>query len=152
MTAMSHILCPQCAAVNRVPADRPAAAAKCGRCHAALFTGAPVEVDAEGFAQHLKADGLPLLLDVWAPWCGPCRAMAPAFARAATVLEPRVRLLKLNADTAPEVSARLGVRGIPALFLLQHGHVLGQTAGAMDTGAIVAWVQRHLAGVAGRAA
>ncbi|MDA8249685.1 MAG: thioredoxin domain-containing protein [Rhodospirillales bacterium] len=152
MSEPARIVCPHCGALNRVPANRPARAARCGACHDALFTGQPLDVDAAGFERHMKDDSLPLLLDVWAPWCGPCRAMAPAYARAAALLEPDVRLLRLNADTAPDVAARLNVRGIPAMFLLQGGRVLAQTAGAMDTGAITAWVRRNLAAAPGRAA
>lgn len=139
-----HIVCPHCAAVNRVPRDRPAAAAQCGACHRKLFDGHPVAVDPAGFEKHLRANDIPVLVDVWAPWCGPCRTMAPQFERAAAALEPDIRLLKLNADEAPDISARLGVRGIPALFLMQGGQVLGQTAGAMDAGAIVEFARRHL--------
>jgi thioredoxin 2 len=145
MPEAAHVVCPHCAAVNRVPADRPAAAAKCGGCHLALFDGHPVEVDEAGFERHLRGNGIPLLLDVWAPWCGPCRTMAPAFAQAARTLEPGMRLIKLNADTAPNVTSRLGVRGIPALFLFRNRTVAGQTAGALDTAAIVAWARRHAA-------
>ena len=152
MPEPSRIVCPHCGALNRVPAERPARAAKCGACHVALFTGAPVDVDEAGLERHMREDSIPLLLDVWAPWCGPCRAMAPAFARAAAALEPQVRLLKLNADTAPQVTARLNVRGIPAMFLLQGGRVIAQTAGAMDTGAITSWVRRNLPAASGRAA
>jgi thioredoxin 2 len=152
MSDLSRIVCPHCGALNRIATDRPAQAAKCGACHAPLFEGKPLEVDATQFERHLKEDSIPLLLDVWAPWCGPCRMMAPHFARAATMLEPELRLLKLNADTAPEVAARLNVRGIPAMFLLQGGRVLAQTAGAMDANAIVAWARRNLSAAHGRAA
>ena len=146
MSDATTLVCPHCGTLNRIPAERPALKAKCGGCHAALFDGKPAAVDEAGFDRHLRHDGIPLLLDVWAPWCGPCRNMAPMFERAAGTLEPRVRLLKLNADEAPNVSARLGVRGIPAMFLFHGGRTLAQTAGARDTGAIVAWTQQHLAG------
>jgi len=108
-----------------------------------LFDGHPAEVDAATLDRHLRSDDIPVLLDVWAPWCGPCRAMTPAFARAAQELEPDFRLLKLNADTAPDVTARLGVQGIPALFLFDHGAITARTSGAMDTKTIVAWARRH---------
>jgi thioredoxin 2 len=143
MPEAAHVVCPHCAAVNRVPPDRPAAAAKCGGRHLALFEGHPIEVDAASFERHIRGNGIPVLLDVWAPWCGPCRTMAPAFAQAARTLEPGMRLIKPNADTAPGVMSRLGVRGIPALFLFHNGTVAAQTAGALDTASIVAWARRH---------
>ena len=145
MTDATTIVCPHCGALNRVPAERPALQAKCGGCHAALFDGHPAAVDETGFERHLRNDSIPLLLDVWAPWCGPCRTMAPAFERAAATLEPRFRLLKLNADESPRVSAELGVRGIPALFLFQGGRTLAQTAGARDANAIIGWARDNLA-------
>jgi thioredoxin 2 len=127
MSDTRHIVCPHCSAVNRIPTDRPSAQALCGGCHRHMF------------------EGQPLLLDVWAPWCGPCRTMAPSFASAAKELEPGFRLLKLNADNAPSVTARLGVHGIPALFLFRNGKVVGQTAGALNASAIVAWARRQAA-------
>ncbi len=145
MATASHIVCPQCGTVNRVPAERPATAARCGGCHAALFAAHPVEVDEAALERHLRGNDIPVLVDIWAPWCGPCRAMAPQFERAAAVLEPGVRLLKLNADTASETCARLGVRGIPAMYLFRNGSVLAQTAGAMNADAIVRWARDGLA-------
>jgi len=141
----SQIVCPSCRALNRVPRDRPAAAARCGACHQALFSAHPVEVDETGFERHLRSNDIPLLLDLWAPWCGPCRMMAPQFEHAAAMLEPEVRLLKLNADEAPNVSARLGVRGIPTMYLFRNGSILAQTAGAMNSDDIVRWTRGHLA-------
>ena len=143
--SVRQFVCPHCQAANRVPAERDALAAKCGRCHELLFTGAPVEVDAASLARHRGATkGAGLLLDVWAPWCGPCRAMAPQFKAAAVKLEPRARLLKLNSDNDPAVSAELGVRGIPALFLFQDGRVIGHTAGLMNADQLVAWTEAQL--------
>ena len=149
MTTARHVVCPHCNAVNRVPAERLTATgaplAVCGACKAHLFEGKPLEVDPAGFDRHLKANDIPVLVDFWAPWCGPCRSMAPNFARAAGVLEPGMRLLKLNADEAPEVGARYGVRGIPALLLFKGGKLAGQTAGAMGAEQIVGWARQHAA-------
>jgi thioredoxin 2 len=143
--AAVEIVCPKCLAINRVPADKPALEAKCGACHEKLFTGKPVEVDAAAFERHVSKNQIPVLVDIWAPWCGPCRMMAPHYERAAAELEPRVRLLKLNSDENPEIARRLGVRGIPSLFLFYRGNVLAQTAGAMGTPQIVAFVERAMA-------
>ena len=144
MTTPRHLVCPHCGATNRVATDRPLAQAKCGGCKAVLFDGEPHAVDERGFDRHVQTNDIPVLVDIWAPWCGPCRSMAPQFARAAALLEPEVRLLKLNADEAPQVSARLGVRGIPALFLMHHGQVVAQTSGAMPAEQIVRWTRQHL--------
>jgi len=145
MVDVQHIVCPHCAATNRIPAQRPARDANCGACHRPLFDGHPAAVDAATFEKHRRGNDIPVLLDVWAPWCGPCRAMAPMFERAARELEPDVRLIKLNADEAPRITSELGVSGIPALFLLRDGRVVAQTAGAMDAGRIVAWARSKLA-------
>ncbi len=145
MSANRQIVCGHCGRINRVPADRPAAAARCGSCHQALFEGHPIEVDEPGFARHVANSDIPLLVDVWAPWCGPCRAMAPMFERAATELEPEVRLLKLNADQAPDVSAQFRITGIPTLLLLRGGREISRQSGAMDARTIVAWTRAGLA-------
>ena len=141
---MRHILCPRCGGVNRVPDDRPARAAKCGACHEALFDGHPVAVDPAGFEKHLRINDIPVLVDMWAPWCGPCRSMAPMFEKAAQALEPDLRLLKLNVDEAQEIASRYAVRGIPALLLFQSGRVIAQEAGAQSADAIIRWARSHL--------
>jgi thioredoxin 2 len=142
--AYSHIVCGHCGQTNRVPANKPALESRCGSCHRPLFSGHPIEVDEAAFDRQIERSGIPLLIDVWAPWCGPCRSMAPMLERAALELEPRVRLLKLNADQAPQLAARLGVRGIPALLLMHSRRILARTSGAMNTARIVEWTNSNL--------
>jgi thioredoxin 2 len=144
MSETFQLVCGQCGQINRLPAGRAPTQGKCGKCHAPLFSGHPIEVDQAAFERHVAHSDLPLLVDVWAPWCGPCRAMAPMFARAAQELEPRVQLLKLNSDEAPEVSAKFGISGIPTMLLLQQGRELARVSGAMDSQRIVAWTMSGL--------
>jgi thioredoxin 2 len=132
MSAPLHTVCAHCNAVNRVSPDRPAAEAVCGACKSRLFPGEPVALTGSNFDKHIERSDMPVIVDFWAPWCGPCRAMAPIFARAAKELEPRARFAKVNVDDEPAIAGRYGIRGIPTLIVFDHGKVAKQHAGLVD--------------------
>jgi thioredoxin 2 len=149
MSESLHIVCPHCDTINRVPPEKLVAAGpgggRCGQCHEALFDGHPVALDTARFERHLAKSEVPLLVDFWAPWCGPCRAMAPEFERAAAALEPALRLVKVNVDEEPALAQRFGISGIPALVLALHGRELARTAGARSAAQLIEWAQAQLA-------
>jgi thioredoxin 2 len=145
MDSPLHIVCPHCDTINRVPRDKLSGGGRCGQCHQALFDGQPVALDTARLERHLAKSDIPLLIDFWAPWCGPCRAMAPEFERAAAMLEPAVRLVKVNVDDEPGPAQRFLVSGIPALVLALHGRELARSAGARSAAQLVEWAGSQLA-------
>ena len=138
------IICPACTTANRVPRDKLAGGGKCGRCGTALFTGQPIALTVQNFDAHLGKSGIPLVVDFWAAWCGPCRQMAPAFEAAAAKLEPYVRLGKLDTEAEQAIAARYAIRSIPTMILFANGKELARQSGALPTSAIVDWVRQTL--------
>jgi thioredoxin 2 len=141
MSVSKHIVCPHCDAVNRVPSEKLGAEPTCGKCKQSLFTAHPLELNASNFALHITRNDIPALVDFWAPWCGPCRMMAPAFEQAAKRLEPEMRVAKLNTEEAQQIAAQYNIRSIPTLALFKGGREVARQAGAMDAASIVGWAK-----------
>lgn len=138
-----HLVCPHCHATNRMPAARLTEQPRCGQCHRPLFVAHPVELTAADFEKHLGHNDIPMLVDFWAPWCGPCRMMAPAYEQAAVQLEPHMRLAKVNTEEEQTLAARFGIRSIPTLVLFRQGREVARQAGAMGMADIVRWARAH---------
>ena len=144
MTTPLHIVCPHCHTTNRVASDQLSSAPTCGRCKLALFDAHPVELDSVSFNKHIKRNQIPVVVDFWAPWCGPCRMMAPAYEQAAGLLEPHVRLAKLNTEAVPQPSAQFNIRSIPTMVMFRGGQEVARQSGAMGSADIVSWVRSNL--------
>lgn len=144
MSTEQRVVCTGCGSTNRLPLERGARDAKCGTCRAPLFSGRPSDVGGNAFDRQVGNSTVPVVVDVWAPWCGPCRAMAPEFEKAAQSLEPRARFIKLNSDNEQHIAARLGIRSIPTMLLFREGKEVGRISGAMSAEQIGRWLGEQL--------
>jgi len=141
MSEALHLVCPHCEKINRIPSTRLGEAPKCGHCHQSLFTGHPIELTTTAFRRQVEHSDVPILVDFWAPWCGPCQMMAPQYAAAAAELEPGMRLAKVNTDVETTLAGELHIRSIPTLALFKGGREIARQSGAMGKADIVRWVR-----------
>ena len=139
-----HFVCPHCDTVNRILAERLNQQPRCGQCKAMLFTGRPLELTGQNFKQHIARNDIPVVVDFWAAWCGPCKMMAPSYAQAAASVEPQIRLAKLDTEREQAIAAQFDIRSIPTLILFKSGREIARAAGAMSTTDIVRWINSHI--------
>lgn len=135
-----HVVCPHCHARNRLPVDRLQDRPRCGVCKQGVFTGHPVELDDQSFDAHVNGSDIPVVVDFWATWCGPCHALAPTYAQAAEQLEPAMQLTKVNVDESQQTAARFGIRSIPTLVVFRNGKEIARQAGALPAQQLMAWL------------
>lgn len=144
MSDTQHIVCPHCAGVNRVPVERLAQAPKCGKCKQPLFVARPLELTAANFKTHIGSSDIPVLVDFWAPWCGPCKMMTPVFDQTAAQFEPKLRVAKVNTEAEQMLASQFNIRSIPTLAIFKGGREVARQAGAMDLNGLSQWIRAQL--------
>lgn len=143
MAETIELVCPHCSARNRIPLERLNDAPRCGKCKQGLFTGKAVSLNTEQFNRQINHSQIPIVVDFWAPWCGPCKMMAPFYEQAAAQLEPKVRLVKVNTEIEQQLGARFDIRSIPTLAVFQNGKETARQAGAMELGGLLSWIKAN---------
>jgi len=140
---MSHIVCPLCNTTNRIADDRLTDSPNCGKCKSKLFLGKPCDLTIQNFAKHINNSSIPVVVDFWAPWCGPCKSMAPTYNQVASTLEPAIRFAKVNTEDQQQLAAQYQIRSIPTLMIFKNGKAVAQQAGAMNADTLTQWVKQH---------
>ena len=143
MTDSTHLVCQACLAVNRIPSARLTDGPKCGKCQTPIFNAKPIDLTAANYQKHLQRNDVPVLVDFWAPWCGPCKMMGPQFEQAASQLEPQIRLAKVNTEAEQQLGSQLNIRSIPTLIIFKGGKEIARHSGAMGAADIIKWTRSH---------
>ena len=144
MSKYTHIVCPYCDGTNRIPSDKTPNEAKCGRCKKSILDTTPIELSTKNIDQHIKKNDIPVIIDFWAPWCGPCKMMAPNFEQASRNFRARVRFAKVNTEEQQSIAGHFNIRSIPTLILFKDGKEIDRVSGALDANQLTQWINSKI--------